>query len=60
MRLNRMRVAGFVLGLGMVASGALGACGGDGASPAGPDPLGADSAVLLEDFSARTFFPANN
>ncbi len=43
-----------------LAAGALLSCGGDGGSPAGPSPLGPDSAVLLEDFSARTFFPADN
>lgn len=40
-------------------SAAAAACGGSD-SPSGPSPLGPDSAVLLEDFSARTFFPANN
>ncbi|MCC7001047.1 MAG: hypothetical protein IT357_02735 [Gemmatimonadaceae bacterium] len=36
------------------------ACSSSTTEPAGPSPLGPDSAKLLEDFSARSFFPANN
>lgn len=36
------------------------ACSGSSDALAGPSPLGADSAKLLEDFSAREFFPASN
>lgn len=36
------------------------ACSAGTDGPSGPDPLGADSAVLLEDFSGRTFLPADN
>ena len=49
--------------LGLLVSLTLGAaagCGEDGVPPSGPDPLGADSAVLLEDFSGRSFLPADN
>ncbi len=42
-----------------ISAGAF-ACGGGGDSPAGPDPLGADSAVVLEDFSGRSFLPPDN
>ncbi len=43
-----------------VALGSFAACSGDASGPASPNPLGADSAVLLQDFSARTFLPADN
>lgn len=43
-----------------VALGSFAACSGDSGGPASPNPLGADSAVLLQDFSARTFLPADN
>lgn len=36
------------------------ACGGGDDGPASPSPVGADSAILLEDFSARSFLPADN
>jgi hypothetical protein len=39
---------------------AVAACGGGDDGPASPGPVGADSAILLEDFSARTFLPADN
>jgi hypothetical protein len=41
------------------AVGALSSCGG-GDAPAGPSPLGADSAKLLEDFSAGPLLPPDN
>ncbi len=43
-----------------VTTAALACGGGEGGDALGPSPLGPDSAVLLEDFSARSFFPATN
>lgn len=44
----------------VVAVGSIGACSEIQDLDLGPDPLGADSAVLLQDFSARSFLPADN
>ncbi len=55
-----MTVARRATALLAIGAAALAACGGDGGTTAGPDPLGPDSAILLEDFGGRTFLPADN
>lgn len=49
----------FVL-TGAIAATGLGGCTQTEQLVVGPDPLGADSAVLLEDFSARQFLPSDH
>ncbi|MFN0098374.1 MAG: hypothetical protein ACKVS7_06860 [Gemmatimonadaceae bacterium] len=61
MTTHSRRVRSLLVSSAIVATvGSISACSEIQDLDLGPDPLGADSAVLLEDFSGRSFLPADN